>query len=166
MPNKNCSWWRHWVTSVQDILLSLVICLRSSLRPSQFIWLCGRLVLFQIVVRYVLFGNCVISLTALSVHFQSRTGNFLFVTAPRLILGSMYLPIQWAWVGGLLFSRSKRSSSVVLTTHFLVVLKLKMCFLDISECLVQHLLNCWFFLVQFLHFKIPERESPCHQKKG
>ena len=29
-------------------------------------------------------------------------------------------------------------------------------FLDISECLVQHLINCWFCLVKVLHFKIPE----------
>ena len=39
-------------------------------------------------------------------------------------------------------------------------------FLDISECLVQNLINSWFCLVQVLHFKIPEWESPCHQKKG
>jgi hypothetical protein len=39
-------------------------------------------------------------------------------------------------------------------------------FLDISECLVQHVINCWFCLVKVLHFKIPEWESPCHQKKG
>jgi len=37
--------------------------------------------------------------------------------------------------------------------------------LDILECLVQHSINCWFGLVQVLHFKIPEWESPCHQKK-
>ena len=38
-------------------------------------------------------------------------------------------------------------------------------FLDISECLVQHLIK-WFCLVQILHFMIPERGSPYHQKKG
>ena len=37
-------------------------------------------------------------------------------------------------------------------------------FLDVSECLVQYLINCWFCLVQVLHFKIPEWKSPCHQK--
>ena len=39
-------------------------------------------------------------------------------------------------------------------------------FLDISGCLLQHLINCWFCLVQVLHFKITEWESPCHLKKG
>jgi len=39
-------------------------------------------------------------------------------------------------------------------------------FLDISACPVQQLIDCWFLLVQFLHFKIPEWQSPCHQKEG
>ena len=39
-------------------------------------------------------------------------------------------------------------------------------FLDISECLVQQLINCWFCSVQVLHVKIPEWDSLCRQKKG
>jgi hypothetical protein len=34
------------------------------------------------------------------------------------------------------------------------------------ESVVQHLINCWFCLVQVLHFKIAEWERPCHQTKG
>ena len=39
-------------------------------------------------------------------------------------------------------------------------------FLDISECLVQQLINCWFCLVQVWHFSISETEIPFHHKKG